>query len=430
MSPAPSNPAPEPLVPDSADPQPAEPGTPLYVHLPYCVAKCTYCDFFSIPAEGHDADAVLETVLEEARLRAPRSPRTVFLGGGTPSIHGTQALTSFLERLHELTGFRDSAREVTLESNPESLDEEKARALLGAGVDRLSIGFQSLEAGTLELFGRVHSAAESLRAFDAARRAGFRRLSVDLISAVPGQTAARWEAELRQVLALRPDHLSAYNLAFEEGTPFQAWLQSGRLERLDEELELELFELTRRVTSELGYEAYEVSNFSLSEQQCLHNVNYWRNGPYVGLGPSAVSKVGLTRFGNPRSIRAWTAAVRRGQSGGTWSETLPPERRLGETWWLGLRLAAGVDPAAAREAAAYGTDRSGDDDDPALGLARELGQDGWLVERHGRWCLSPRGLALADAIAARFLARCEAPEESRSEPGAGSTVRAAALAER
>ena len=285
-------------------------GTPLYVHLPFCVAKCHYCDFFSVTAEGQDVDGLVDDLLCEAESAAPAQPRTVFLGGGTPSLLSAAQLGRLLDGLDRRTGFRGSAVEVTAECNPESLDEDKARALADLGVDRLSIGFQSLDPTVLATFGRVHDAAQSFAAFRAARRAGLRRLNVDLIYAHPGQTLAACEDELDRVLELEPDHLSAYNLAFEEGTPFETWLREGRLTPLPEERELELFWAVRERAAAAGFEAYEISNFARTGQQCRHNVNYWRNGDYAGLGPSAASKQGARRFGNPRSIAAWRAALR------------------------------------------------------------------------------------------------------------------------
>lgn len=382
----------------------ALPGTPLYVHLPYCKAKCAYCDFYSLAGEEADAGSVVRAILAEAEEWAPEAPRTVFFGGGTPSMLSVEHWRELLDGLDERTGFRASAEEVTAECNPESLDLDKASALLELGVPRLSVGIQSLRPETLQLFGRVHSADQGLAALEAARAAGCRDLSADLIYAAPGQTEAEWREDLTAVLALRPDHFSAYNLTYEEGTLFTQWLRAGRLEQAPEELELSLFWATRAVARSCGYDAYEVSNFSVSGHQCDHNVSYWHNGPYVGLGPSAVSKVGFTRSGNPRSLNRWLAALEAGEDPAEWDETPEPVQRLGETWWLGLRLAEGLDPARARETA--GWERP--DDDPAPELAARLVEQGLLAAAGGRFRLTERGLPLADAVARAFLA-LEAP---------------------
>jgi len=383
------------------------------VHLPFCVTKCHYCDFFSVPAEGRDRDALIRAVLREATLRAPKRPHTVFLGGGTPSLLSPAELTVLLDGLHSVTGFRDSAVEVTAECNPESLDREKAESLRDLGVNRLSIGFQSLHDEVLSFFGRVHTAEDSFRAFEAARAAGFESVSVDMIYAIPGQTAEAWEDDLTRVLALRPDHLSAYNLTFEEGTPFRRWLDEGTVAKLHEDLELELFDLTRSIASTAGLDAYEISNYAPTAQRCLHNVNYWLNGPYIGLGPSAASKTGFTRSGNVRSVGAYQRAIQAAGHASDWSETLSPEARLGETWWLGLRqVVMGVDPEQARRTAGFDApDASGTSgsDDPALATALGLVTEGLLAEREGRFVLTPRGLPLADHVAARFLVPADDP---------------------
>ena len=380
---------------------PPEPGTPLYVHLPFCAAKCHYCDFFSLPDEGQDVEGTVLAVLAEGERRAPHRPETVYFGGGTPSLLSPELLTGLLDGLHDATGFRDSAREVTVECNPESLDREKARRLLDLGVTRLSIGFQSLHDDVLELFGRVHDAESSFRAFEAARSAGVRRIGVDMIFAVPGQRPQAWERDLERVLALRPEHLSAYNLTFEEETLFKRWLDQGRLTRQPEEAELEMFLATRRIAEGRGYGSYEISNFALDGEESLHNLRYWHNGTYVGIGPSAVSKVGHRRFGNVRALGPYRRRVERGQPATVWEETLSPLSRLAETWWLGLRLREGLAPAEARRRAGVAAVDLASD--PVLEVARQLDSQG-LLERAGeRYRLSRRGLPLADAVAREFL---------------------------
>ncbi len=379
----------------------AEPGTPLYVHLPFCAAKCPYCDFYSVAGDDLDTGGVIEAVLREAERFAPRAPRTVFFGGGTPSFHSPDELRRLLSELERITAFRESAEEVTFECNPESLDAEKARLLVEHGVDRVSIGFQSLEPAVLELFGRVHTVDQSFRAYGAAREAGVPRIAVDLIYGAPGQGVDAWTRGLERVLALGPDHLSAYNLTFEPGTPFAQWLAEGKLAQEPEAVELELFERTRAIAASRGMEAYEVSNFASKGEECRHNLNYWRNGPYVGLGPSAVSKVGHTRRGRPRSIGAWRRALEGDGEEWAFEETLSPKARLGETWWLGLRLARGVDPEEARRAAGFVAAEG--KPDPAEETAGRLAADG-LLERVGeRFRLTVRGLPLADRVATHFL---------------------------
>jgi oxygen-independent coproporphyrinogen-3 oxidase len=324
----------------------------------------------------------------------------VFLGGGTPSYYSTDELARLLDGLERVSRFRSSAVEVSCECNPESLDLDKARALLALGIDRLSLGFQSLDPDVLRLFGRVHDVSASFAAFEAARAAGFENVSIDLIYGIPGQELARWEADLERVLALRPEHLSAYQLTYEEGTPLTARLHTGAFERISEELELAFFESTHTRLRAAGYEGYEISNFCRAGRRCVHNSNYWANGPYVGIGPSAVSKLGATRFGNPRSIVPWRAAVAAGRFPAAWEETPSAALRLGETWWLGLRTRAGVEPAAALDSAGF-VGR-----DPTRSVRGACVAEGLLADEDGRFRLTPRGWPVADAVARRFLAAC------------------------
>lgn len=366
--------------------------------MPFCEKKCHYCDFFSLPAEGQDIDGTVDAILAESSLRSPRAPRTVFVGGGTPSLLSIPQLQRFFEALERDTSFRSSSVETTVECNPESLDRDKAAALLDLGVNRLSIGFQSLEPATLELFGRVHDVDQSFRAFDAARSAGFERLNVDLIFAAPGHSTDAWRPALQRVLDLEPEHLSAYNLAFEEDTVFSRWLDQGKLERQSDEAELELFYLTRELTREAGLLSYEISNYAREGEECLHNLNYWANGCYVGIGPSAASCVAGRRSGNLKALVPYNQRARQGTSVEAWSETLEPDARLGETWWLGLRTMRGIDPVEARATA--GVDVT---PDRAELLADRLAREGLLERVEGRYRLSERGLPLADAVAAEFL---------------------------
>ncbi|MBL4770135.1 MAG: radical SAM family heme chaperone HemW [Planctomycetes bacterium] len=396
--------APNPTSPtELPSPLPEAPkGTALYVHLPFCVTKCHYCDFYSLPAEGQDIPSFMDSLLVEVEQRAPESPGTVFFGGGTPSLLSIPDWQRLMEALDRRTGFRDSAHEISVECNPESLDEDKARALLDLGVNRLSIGMQSLRADTLQQFGRIHSVADAWAAYEAARRAGCTSINLDVIFANPGQTADQWREDLTQVLDRAPDHLAAYNLTFEESTPFLRWLEQGKLVASPEELELELAEITEELTLQAGMPAYEVSNYSRPGYECQHNINYWHNGTYVGVGPSAASKVFHKRGASPRSVARYQRFLRDRGHALEWCEELEPRARLAETWWLGLRLRKGLTPEEARE-------RSGFEEivDPALPVAQTLLEQDLLTMRDGRFCLSEKGRPLADSIASEFFSACQ-----------------------
>lgn len=387
-------------------------GTPLYVHLPFCAAKCHYCDFFSVPDEGQDLGGMVAAILREAEQRAPQRPRTLFLGGGTPSLLPASLLATLLDGLHELTGWRDSAVEATAECNPESLDRDKARAFLDLGVPRLSVGVQALDDEVLRLFGRVHSAADSLRAVEAAQEAGVEHLSVDLIYAWPGQTLEGWVRDLDTILSLGTQHLSAYNLTYEEDTRFRRWLDRGELTQAPEELELELFQAVRTAAGGAGLEAYEISNYSLSGHQCAHNVNYWRAGDYVGLGPGAVSKVGPVRAGAPRGIAPYLRWIEASGHATAWRDAPTASTRLAEAWWLGLRLREGLTAQDARTRAGWEQQ-----DDPSAPVVEELLGLGMLEREGARVRLSEVGIPVADAVAGRFLRELSEDAPAATEPG-------------
>lgn len=399
--PPPSIPAPgltAPAPPEARLPR-APAGTALYVHVPFCVVKCPYCDFFSVEAEGQDLAGTVGALLHEARARAPQAPKTVFIGGGTPSLLPEPQLVKLFDGLDEWTGFRSSAVEVTAECNPESLDRDKARLLAQLGVTRLSVGVQSLNPDTLKFLGRAHGPEDALRALEAARETDA-DVGADMIYACPGQSVEDWEDELSRVLEFEPQHLSAYNLTIEEGTLFHVQRERGELTTAPEEVELACFERTREIAEAAGLGRYEISNYARPGHECLHNLTYWANGAYVGLGPGAVSKVDLARAGNPRSLAPYLRWVESDEHATLWREQLDPLHRLGETWWLGLRRSAGVHPGEALLAAGI----DGGVHDPAPSLAQELEQQGLMEAVGGRWRLTDRGWPLADGVARKFLA--------------------------
>ena len=381
---------------------PAPLGTPLYVHLPFCVHKCPYCDFFSVEGAGEDVEGFVDALIEEVKVRAPRGPRTVFVGGGTPTYLSEAQLERFFGELEVATGFRSLAEEVTVECNPESLTAGKAQLMKELGVDRLSIGVQSLDPETLAFYERPHGPGEALAAFETARAAGFERVSIDVIHGAPTEPLGSIRRNLLSLIDLEPDHVSAYGLTYEPGTPLHARMERGEVVPLDEDAELDRLEEVDQLLERSGMRAYEVTNYCLSGQECRHNVNYWSNGPYVGLGPSAVSHVGGRRSANPRSIARWLTARSDHGLAAASAEELGPAERLGETWWLGLRLTAGVDPERARATAGWAP-ATISTEDPAEALARKLVVDGHLELVEGRYRLTRSARPLADHVGRQFL---------------------------
>jgi len=305
------------------------------VHLPWCVRKCRYCDFNSWAWRGQDLTRTVDALLAEARVRAEGlRPQTVFVGGGTPSLLPADELARLLDGLQTITGFRDSAVEATMEANPESLDADTARAAHEGGIDRLSIGVQSLRADVLAAYDRVHSADDALAAFATAREAGFARINLDLIYAFPGQTPDEWQADLQRVLALEPEHLSCYELSYEPGTALTRLRDAGRWQPADVDRCLHLFQLTAAMCAERGLRAYEVSAYARDDETCRHNLAYWRSLDHVGIGAGAVS----WRRGERRRALSDPAAWAADPLATEEVERPDAETRLFDHLMMGLRL--------------------------------------------------------------------------------------------
>lgn len=314
-------------------------GAALYVHLPYCRSKCSYCDFNSWVWKEDDHGALIERLLVEAARRVSGlEPATVFLGGGTPTLLQAEELRRLLSGLDRITGFRESAREVTVEANPESVDGDRTSALLEGGASRLSIGVQSFRPEVLRLYERVHTPEDAIRAFQVARRAGFGRISLDLIFGHPEHAEDAWRQDLDRALGLGPEHLACYELAYEEGTGVTRLRDAGRWSPVEQEAALALWEIARVRCADAGLSHYEVSNFAKPGEECLHNLTYWRDEPYVGIGPGASSWTGATRLRNLDDPKSWQAAIDQGTLPYALVERPTPHQRVAEVLMVGLRL--------------------------------------------------------------------------------------------
>jgi len=315
----------------------------IYVHIPFCARICPYCAFYKERADPAQATRFCEAVLAELDGQSAQfvlRPETIFFGGGTP----TALTTTQLELL--LGGFRaqldlSALREWTVEANPGSVSERKAKLLRQSGVSRISLGVQSFDDGLLRLLGREHSAAQAEATFHLLRRAGFKNLNLDLMFGLPGQTLGQWEATLRRAVALGPDHISAYCLTYEEDTDF--FLRHARGEfRTDAEADADFFVLAGEVLGGAGFAQYEVSNYARPGFESVHNRAYWSGQNYLGLGPSAVSTVGLRRWQNVKDYRAYTDRLLRGETASTGDEILTPQMKRAEAVALSLRTSRGV----------------------------------------------------------------------------------------
>jgi oxygen-independent coproporphyrinogen-3 oxidase len=316
----------------------------VYLHIPFCRQRCHYCSFNTGPYRPAAMDRFLAALLREIDLigEAPWaggvSLGTVFFGGGTPSLLEPEELETILDRLRKRFVLLPTA-EVTAECNPESLTREKAEGYRLAGVNRLSLGVQSLDADLLVGLGRLHSPDDARSAFDAARGAGFDNLSVDLMYGLPGLDLARWELTVREILAWMPEHLSAYALTLDEGS---RWVRGGAPALPDEETVTAHYWRLARLAREAGYEHYEISNYARHGFRCRHNQVYWRAEEYLGLGPGACGFLGDVRYGNVGAVDRYCARLETGLPPLGTHEVLTPEQRRAERRILGLRLSDGV----------------------------------------------------------------------------------------
>jgi len=322
----------------------------IYVHIPFCLSKCGYCAFASYPMAGHDPQAYLAALSREIsfyREQAWCQERvfsSLFLGGGTPTILSAKQLTRLMAYLRESFAFSGDA-EISVESNPNTVDAEKLAALAAAGVNRLSIGIQSFDDSTLQRIDRTHTGAEGERAVTLARQAGFTNLSLDLIYGLPGQTPAAWRQTLERAVALHPEHLSAYQLSIDPGSRFAELAATGRLALPYEESEAEMAEETINYLAGVGFERYEISNYARPGQQCRHNLNYWRNGSWLGVGAAAVGSLSGLRLRNTADPERYRQCWENGLPAWVEAEGLDRERSFRETVIMGLRLLEGVNLA-------------------------------------------------------------------------------------
>jgi oxygen-independent coproporphyrinogen-3 oxidase len=333
-------PAPGPALGSAAD-------LALYVHWPFCVSKCPYCDFNSHVRAGVDQaawrDALLADLAHEAALVPGRRLGSIFFGGGTPSLMPPATVAAVLAAAEAAWGFAPGI-EITLEANPSSVEAARFADLAAAGINRVSLGLQSLDDEALRFLGRAHGAAEGLAAL-ATAKAAFARVSFDLIYALPGQSLAAWEDELARALDHGTEHLSLYQLTVEPGTRFATEEAAGRLVLPDGDAAADLFERTRAMTAAAGLPAYETSNHARPGAESRHNLTYWRYGDYLGIGPGAHGRRGASATVRHRKPENWLAAVARNGHGTQSEEPLAPHTRATEALVMGLRLAEGVDLA-------------------------------------------------------------------------------------
>lgn len=365
--------------------------TGLYVHIPFCVRKCAYCDFYSVPLRLGNIESYVDAVLAESKVYGSMSFDTMYLGGGTPSILGADNVTRLVDNLRNSFDL-SHVEEATIEANPESATEETIKAALEAGFNRISIGVQSLSDEELKAVGRIHNAEQAVAAIDLAKRVGFRNVSVDLIAGLPGQTWDSLHNSIDRLISLGIAHLSLYCLSLEHNTPLA---QNPPRNLPSDDMQADLYEQARAHLKDKGFVHYEISNFALFGRECLHNLNYWRGGEYLGLGPSAASHLGGRRFKNRADLGAYLE-----NPPGTIEEIeeLAPDEKAAEEAMIRLRLLEeGLDVAEF-------TARHGQDDVRRL-LTRldRLSREGSLLFDGSRYRMKPSLALVSNPILARVL---------------------------
>lgn len=314
----------------------------LYIHIPFCVRKCGYCDFLSAPADEKARDRYVQALLMEIERyqgteTADRKIKTLYIGGGTPSILSVDQLDRIIQKIKCIFNFYDDI-EASMEMNPGTASKEKCRALYQMGINRLSIGLQSTNDKELKTLGRIHSYEDFLNTYAWCREAGFQNINVDLMAALPYQTVESYTSGLRKIIRLAPEHISAYSLILEEGTPFYQKYNSGCYPLPDEEQERLMYRETEQILAQAGYERYEISNYAKKGYACRHNLVYWQGGDYLGLGLGSSSYMDGVRFHNTNDFDTYVNQDAYVED----REVLSMQAKMEEFMFLGLRVMAGV----------------------------------------------------------------------------------------
>ncbi len=323
----------------------------LYVHIPFCQTKCGYCDFYSVPLGKRATAPLVNAVQRELgrRTAATAYPiTTIFVGGGTPTLLPPDQLEALLTSLREITA-RHPVVEFSVEANPATVDDQKASLLTKSGVNRVSMGAQSFFAQELVVLERLHKPDDIPAAVQLLRRHHIAQVNIDLIFGIPGQTLESWALSLRRAVDLAPDHLSCYGLTYEPGTRLTAQRKRGSITPCDENLEAEMLHLTGESLAAAGFEQYEISNYARPGGRCRHNLGYWRNEPYIGVGPSAAGCIGRQRYKNVTDVGAYVRLIGHRGDAVAESETLDNEMMLTEMVMMQLRLVEGLSRASCRE---------------------------------------------------------------------------------
>ena len=367
----------------------------IYIHIPFCIRKCDYCDFLSGPSGPKEQADYVQALLREIQAVEEgegRSVSSIFIGGGTPSVLDERLLGDILREIRNRFKMKEDA-EITIEVNPGTANIGKLQAYREMGINRLSIGLQSPEDRELKILGRIHNYGQFLETYQEARTVGFDNINIDLMSAIPDQTYEGWVKNLRTVAELEPEHISAYSLIVEEGTPFAA----RKLNLPDEDTEYNMYEATAQILKEYGFEQYEISNYARKGRECRHNVGYWTRQDYLGFGLGASSLYGKERFANTADMKKYLENSRTPEKIREKEPSLTREDEMAEFMFLGLRMTKGISRADFQRCfgctieSVYGE------------VLEKYESMELLLEKDGRIFLSREGIHVSNSIMAEFL---------------------------
>ena len=367
----------------------------IYIHIPFCIRKCDYCDFLSGPSGPKEQADYVQALLREIQAAEEgegRSVSSIFIGGGTPSVLDERLLGDILREIRNRLKMEEDA-EITIEVNPGTANIGKFQAYREMGINRLSIGLQSPEDRELKILGRIHNYGQFLETYQEARTVGFDNINIDLMSAIPDQTYEGWVKNLRTVAELEPEHISAYSLIVEEGTPFAA----RKLNLPDEDTEYNMYEATAQILKEYGFEQYEISNYARKGRECRHNVGYWTRQDYLGFGLGASSLYGKERFANTADMKKYLENSRNPEKIREKEPSLTREDEMAEFMFLGLRMTKGISKADFQRCfgctieSVYGE------------VLEKYESMELLLEKDGRIFLSREGIHVSNSIMAEFL---------------------------
>jgi oxygen-independent coproporphyrinogen-3 oxidase len=384
------------------------PVTSLYVHVPFCAQKCDYCAFYSEASSGELINRYVNALVRELEIvAADLKPKTIFFGGGTPSLLNLRQWETILRAMEKLNLL--GAEEFTVESNPATVSADKSKLLRDFGVNRISMGVQSLDEKLLDRLGRIHSREQVFKSFDILRATGFENVNLDLMFAIPTQAMQIWRATLNETMAMQSEHLSSYEVIYEDDTPLYEQLKAGEFS-VDEELACAMYEELISAATNSGFHQYEIANFAKDSQlktknsklkipdyACKHNVNYWRGGNFYGLGPSATSYVRGVRTKNWSNTPLYCDQLEKGKRAIKSSEELPPLRRAGEIAAFGLRMNAGWPFADFKRTTDFDLRNEWDSE------MNQLAERGWATRNEEKFHLTHQGLRFADSAAEIFL---------------------------